>query len=31
VFIGMKVEAVLKPFEERKASINDIAYFRPVK
>ncbi|RLI17712.1 nucleic acid-binding protein [Candidatus Bathyarchaeota archaeon] len=31
VFIGMKVEAVLKPFEERKASINDIAYFRRVK
>jgi len=31
VFIGMKVEAVLKPLEERKASINDIAYFRPVK
>lgn len=31
VFIGMKVEAVLKPLEERNASINDIAYFRPVK
>jgi hypothetical protein len=31
VCIGMKVEAVLKPPEERKASINDIAYFRPSK
>ncbi|MCH8275089.1 MAG: Zn-ribbon domain-containing OB-fold protein [Armatimonadetes bacterium] len=28
---GMKVEAVLKPQEEREARITDIAYFRPVK
>ncbi|MGB9714625.1 MAG: Zn-ribbon domain-containing OB-fold protein, partial [Candidatus Bathyarchaeales archaeon] len=26
-YIGMKVEALLKPRNERKASINDIAYF----
>jgi uncharacterized OB-fold protein len=31
VYIGMKVEAVLKPPSERKASINDIAYFKPVE
>jgi hypothetical protein len=31
VFIGMKVEAVLKPPRQRKASINDIAYFKPAK
>lgn len=31
VNIGMKVEAVLKPLKERKASINDILYFKPVK
>jgi hypothetical protein len=31
VCIGMKVEAVLKPPEERKASINEIAYFKPIK
>ncbi|MGQ9624251.1 MAG: Zn-ribbon domain-containing OB-fold protein [Candidatus Bathycorpusculaceae bacterium] len=30
-YIGMKVEAVLKPPSERKASINDIAYFKPAK
>ncbi|MEM3731691.1 MAG: Zn-ribbon domain-containing OB-fold protein [Candidatus Bathyarchaeia archaeon] len=29
VYMGMKVEAVLKPKSERKASINDIAYFKP--
>ncbi len=27
-YIGMKVEALLKPPNERKASINDIAYFK---
>jgi len=27
----MKVEAVFKPPDERKASINDIAYFKPVE
>jgi len=27
----MKVEAVFKPPHERKASINDIKYFRPVE
>jgi len=31
VCIGMKVEAVLKPPRERKASINDIKYFKPAK
>jgi hypothetical protein len=31
VFIGMKVEAVLKSPRQRKASINDIAYFKPAK
>ncbi len=30
IFIGMSVEAVLKPKEERQGSILDIAYFRPV-
>ncbi|NIO38418.1 nucleic acid-binding protein [Candidatus Bathyarchaeota archaeon] len=29
--IGMRVEAVFKPLEERKASINDIKYFKPTK
>jgi len=31
VFIGMKVQAVFKPPRQRKASINDIAYFRPAE
>jgi len=31
VHIGMEVEAVLKPAKQRKASINDIAYFKPIK
>jgi len=31
VYIGMEVEAVFKPQNERKASINDIAYFKPAK
>jgi len=31
VSIGMKVEAVLKPIKERKASINDIKYFKPAR
>jgi uncharacterized OB-fold protein len=31
VQIGMKVEAVWKPAEERSGSITDIAYFKPVK
>lgn len=31
VYIGMKVEAVFKPSSERKASINDIAYFKPAE
>jgi len=31
VSIGMKVQAVLKPPKERRASINDIAYFKPIK
>jgi uncharacterized OB-fold protein len=30
IFIGMCVEVVFKEKEERKGSINDIAYFRPV-
>jgi uncharacterized OB-fold protein len=30
VQIGMKVEAVWKPAEERSGSITDIAYFKPV-
>lgn len=29
--IGMSVEAVFKPREERVGSINDIKYFRPIK
>ena len=29
--IGMKVEAVFKPSYERKASINDIKYFKPTE
>jgi uncharacterized OB-fold protein len=29
--IGMKVEAVLRPPLERKASINDIKYFKPTE
>ena len=29
--IGMKVKAVLKPRKERKASINDIRFFKPSK
>lgn len=29
VYIGMKVEAVFKPAEERKGEITDIKYFRP--
>jgi len=31
VCIGTKVEAVLKPPNQRKASINDIKYFKPAK
>jgi len=31
VKIGMKVEAVFKPSYERKASINDIEYFKPTE
>ena len=31
VYIGMEVEAVFKPPSERKASINDIAYFKPAE
>jgi len=30
VKIGMEVEAVFKPREEREGSINDIKYFKPV-
>lgn len=30
IYIGMTVEAVLKPTAERVGGINDIAYFRPV-
>jgi uncharacterized protein len=30
VVIGMQVEAVFKPKEERQGTILDIAYFRPV-
>ena len=30
VKIGMQVEAVFKPEEEREGSINDIKYFKPV-
>ncbi len=30
VYIGMPVEAVLKPKEEREGSITDLAYFKPV-
>ncbi|MCS7285654.1 MAG: Zn-ribbon domain-containing OB-fold protein [Anaerolineae bacterium] len=29
VYIGMKVEAVFKPAEEREGGITDIKYFRP--
>lgn len=31
VYIGMEVEPVLKPPEEREGKITDILYFRPVK
>jgi len=31
IHIGMEVEAVLKPPRERRASINDIRYFKPVR
>ena len=31
VFIGLEVEAVLLPPEQRTGSINDIAYFQPVE
>lgn len=31
VKIGMRVEAIFKPSFERKASINDIRYFKPAK
>jgi len=31
VKIGLKVEAVFKPSHERKASINDIKYFKPTE
>jgi uncharacterized OB-fold protein len=31
VRIGLKVEAVFKPSSQRKASINDIKYFRPIE
>lgn len=31
VKIGMKVEAVFKPSFERKASINDVRYFKPAE
>jgi uncharacterized OB-fold protein len=31
VKIGMRVEAVWKPVEEREGSITDILYFRPIK
>ncbi len=30
VYIGMEVEAVLKPKEEREGKITDISYFKPV-
>lgn len=30
VYIGMEVEAVFKPKEERQGNIHDILYFRPV-
>lgn len=30
VYLGMRVEAVLKAKEEREGSINDVKYFRPV-
>ena len=30
VRIGMKVQAVFKPLTERKGTINDIAYFKPI-
>jgi uncharacterized OB-fold protein len=31
VYIGMPVEAVFKPTEERQGSINDITHFRPLE
>jgi uncharacterized OB-fold protein len=31
VKIGMRVQAVWKPAEERQGSINDILYFKPIK
>jgi uncharacterized OB-fold protein len=31
VFIGMRVQAVWKPADERQGSINDIKYFKPIK
>lgn len=31
VKIGMRVQAVWKPLEERQASINDILYFKPLE
>lgn len=31
LFIGMEVEAVLKPGEERQGKITDIRYFKPLK
>jgi uncharacterized OB-fold protein len=31
VKIGMRVQAVWKPADERQGSINDILYFKPFK
>ncbi|MCR4404310.1 MAG: Zn-ribbon domain-containing OB-fold protein [Candidatus Acetothermia bacterium] len=31
VYIGMEVEAVLKPKREREGKVTDIRYFRPIK
>jgi uncharacterized OB-fold protein len=31
VYIGMPVEAVFKPTKERKGSILDIEYFKPIQ
>jgi uncharacterized OB-fold protein len=31
VKIGMRVQAVWKPVEDRQASINDILYFKPLE
>jgi len=31
VKIGMRVQAVWKPADERKGSINDILYFKPIE